>query len=146
MQTLTKFLIALVFLFSFSQLKAQDSIQGSTSYKIELLKKQKEKIKAEERDFLKAEVERINERLDRGEITNQEADNLKKEVAQKRASNIENRLAIVDNKIALLERNLDDRDSYDDDDPGFTIRFGRDDDDYDDDSYIFIGSKRHRPR
>src|SRR5690606_21999375 len=65
----------------------------------------KEQIQKEERDFLKVEVEAINLRLENGDISKAEAETLKKEVAKKRALNIENRLAIIDNKIMLMERN-----------------------------------------
>ncbi len=72
---------------------------------ISILKEQIDKIKANERDALKEEVEAINERLDRGEINFEEAKKLKKEAAEKRALNIENRVAIIENKIALVQRN-----------------------------------------
>lgn len=144
MQTITKILAVLIIFMSLSTAQAQDTIQsGNNEYKIELLKKQKQRIKEEEREFLKAEVEAINQRLDRGEITQSEAEALKKEVAKKRAANIENRLAIVDNKIALLRRNeTESNQSYNDDDPGFAIRFGKGDDE---DSFIYIGSKKKKP-
>jgi len=85
---------------------AQDTIpNGNNKDKIEVFKKLKEQIQKEERDFLKAEVEAINIRLEKGGVSNSEADILKKEAAKKRALNIENRLAIIDNKIMLMERN-----------------------------------------
>ena len=106
MQTITKYLVLIILAFSVQQINAQDSIQNSiNNSKIETLKKVKEAIKIEERELLKSEVEAINLRLDSGEITQTEADRLKKEVAKKRALNIENRIAIVDNKILLLGRN-----------------------------------------
>ncbi|MBU2526978.1 MAG: hypothetical protein KKC03_10305 [Bacteroidetes bacterium] len=71
---------------------------------IENLKLTKEKIANEERELLKKEVKAINNRLLSGEITEEEATALKKEAAQKHALNIDNRLAIIDNQIALLER------------------------------------------
>ncbi len=87
-------------------IKAQDTIQNpNNKSKIETLQKIKEQIQNEERNILKVEVEAINNRLEKGEITSAEAELLKKEVAKKRALNIENRMAIIDNKIALSERN-----------------------------------------
>lgn len=71
---------------------------------IEQLKKQKVLVEKEEREALKKEVEEINERLDKKEITFEEAQKLKKEAAKNRALNIENRVAILNNQIALLER------------------------------------------
>ncbi|MEM8999708.1 MAG: hypothetical protein AAGB24_05540 [Bacteroidota bacterium] len=73
--------------------------------KIEILKEQKEKITNQEKEALKIEVEAINKRLQRGLISTQEAQLLKEEAAMKRARNIEDRIAIVENQVALLERN-----------------------------------------
>ncbi len=75
---------------------------------IESLETSKEQIINEEKDALKIEVEAINERLDNEEINQTEADKLKGEAAEKHALNIENRIAIVDNKIALFKRNKSD--------------------------------------
>ncbi|MGV6830720.1 MAG: hypothetical protein ACWA5P_04035, partial [bacterium] len=99
MQTITK-IITIVFLsLCCLQLQAQESeTELDNQSKIELLEKQKDRIQEEERDLLKAEVEIINQRLERGEISEEQAEQLKKEAAEKRAMNIENRLAIVDNK------------------------------------------------
>lgn len=114
MQTITKYLALIVLTLNVQLIKAQDTIQNTKNQtKIESLKSIKERIKAEERDFLKAEVEAINMRLEKGDITATEAEDLKMEAAKKRALNIENRLAIVDNKIALLQRNEDDYNNND---------------------------------
>ncbi|CAH8282592.1 hypothetical protein EV196_105114 [Mariniflexile fucanivorans] len=106
MQTITKYLALVVLGLSVQFINAQDSIpNGNNKDKIEVLKKLKEQIQNEERNFLKAEVEAINLRLGKRDISNAEAEILKKESAEKRALNIENRLAIIDNKIMLMERN-----------------------------------------
>ncbi|NMH87192.1 hypothetical protein [Flavivirga algicola] len=106
MQIITKYLAFAILCVSVQLINAQDTIQNvNNKDKIETLKEIKERIKNEERDFLKAEVEAINKRLEKGELSNEEANILKKEVAKKRALNIENRIAIINNKIALLERN-----------------------------------------
>ncbi|MFG6686563.1 hypothetical protein ACGK9U_08280 [Mariniflexile sp. HNIBRBA6329] len=108
MRTITKYLVLAVLGLSVQIINAQDSIQKpNNKNKIETLLKVKEQIQNEEREFLKVEVEAINKRLENGQITNEEAEILKKEAAKKRALNIENRVAIIDNKIALLERNDD---------------------------------------
>ncbi|MBX2828349.1 MAG: hypothetical protein KTR22_09305 [Flavobacteriaceae bacterium] len=73
--------------------------------KEEVLEQSKEQIINEEKDAIKAEVETINDRIDDGEITEEEGERLKNEAAERRALNIENRLAIVDNQLALLKRN-----------------------------------------
>jgi hypothetical protein len=78
--------------------------------KIEQLEKQKEQIIAEEKEALKKEVESINRRAQSKEIDWEEAEKLKSEAAKKHAMNIQNRVAIIDNQIALLtrEENADD--------------------------------------
>lgn len=73
--------------------------------KIEALKIEKQRIIEQEKDALKFEVRDINQRLEDGDISESEAKTLKEEVAKRRALNIENRVAIVENKIAWLERN-----------------------------------------
>lgn len=73
--------------------------------KVEVLQKQKEEIITAEKDLLKKEVEKINEQLKKGEITGEQAQELKNKAAKKRALNIENRIDIIENKIALIERN-----------------------------------------
>lgn len=144
MQTITKLVVVFVILVvSLNQTYAQTNTNPANETKIEALKAQKEKIKAEERELLKAEVEAINKRLDKGEITEVQAERLKKEAAQKRALNIENRIAIIDNRIALLSRN----ELLDDDDLGEStlIRFGRGDETSED--FFFIGKRKHdKPR
>mgnify|MGYP003624176478 CR=1 FL=1 len=125
MQTITKYLALIVLTVSVHLINAQDTLQNSVNKeKIESLQQVKERIKTEEKDFLKAEVEAINLRLENGEISISEAEALKMQVAKKRALNIENRLAIVDNKIDLLKRNEEDYrhdDSPDDSKIGITI-------------------------
>lgn len=106
MNTITKIVVLLSLCIITSQLKAQDTLKiADNQFQIDKLERLKETVKNEEREFLKAEVEAINQRLENGEITETEAENLKKEAAKKRALNIENRLAIIENKIDLLRRN-----------------------------------------
>jgi hypothetical protein len=71
------------------------------------LETQKEIIKSEEREALRVEVEKINTRLDANEISFEEASNLKQQLAEKHALNIENRIAILENEHALKERNYE---------------------------------------
>lgn len=72
---------------------------------IQELKARKEQIVEQEKQALKKEVQAINLRLDLGEISQERAHVLKEEAAGIRALNMENRIAIVDHRIALLERN-----------------------------------------
>ena len=85
-----------------SILNAQDA---SKTIKLKELKEQKSKIITSEKELLKKEVESINELLVKEGITLEEAQKQKEAVARKRALNIDNQIAIIDNKIALVERN-----------------------------------------
>jgi hypothetical protein len=112
---------------------------------IEMLIKLKQTIEEEEREALKSKVEAINQRLSKGDITQAEAERLKKEAAQKHALNIENRIAIIDNKIELLKRNGYVSKESSDDDNSYTFRIGSGDDEGD--SFIYFGKKRYdKPR
>lgn len=107
MQTITKFLVLILLVLISTRVKAQDSIKISNNQlKIEALIKQKSKVEAEEKEQLKAEVEAINKQVDQGKISEEQAQQLKQEAAQKHALNIENRLAIIENQIALLKRDV----------------------------------------
>ncbi|MEZ4810579.1 MAG: hypothetical protein R2819_09485 [Allomuricauda sp.] len=115
MRTITFYFTA-VFLFLVSQ-----QLMGQEEYKkeIEALKVEKERIVDQEKEAMKSEIKDINRRMEKGDISEAEAKLLKAEVAKRRALNIENRVAILDNKISLLERNqgevltLSDIDSLD---------------------------------
>ena len=76
-----------------------------TTLTIETLEASKESIIKEEKDALKIEVKRINAQFENNEINQEKADELKNKAAEKHALNIENRVAIVENKIKLTERN-----------------------------------------
>lgn len=101
MQTITKHLVYLFLLVAASQVNAQvqDSIQTVT---VDQLRKF---IKLEEQLALKKEVDEINDRLEADKITYEEAEQLKKEAAEKRALNIENRVAIAVNRLEFSKRN-----------------------------------------
>ncbi len=105
MKTVMYTVAVTLWLITITTVQAQND---KTQTKIEHLQQSKETIVEEEKDALKKEVERINQQLEENVITPEEADKLKQEVAQKRALNIENKLAIVDNKIELLKRNGND--------------------------------------
>jgi hypothetical protein len=147
MQTITKYLVLLILSLSLTQAHAQEETKSTNNkQKIENLQSVKQTIKNKERELLKVKVEAINIRLDKGEISQKEAENLKKEAAKKHALNIENKIAIIDNKIALLERN---KNGYiyntDDDGERVLLRIGSGDDTSD--SFIFIGNKKNdKPR
>lgn len=73
--------------------------------KVKILENSKDLVMKQEKEALKIEIEKINEQLNNNEITEVEAQNLKTKVAKKHAQNIDNRIAIINNQIELLERN-----------------------------------------
>ncbi|WP_111709023.1 hypothetical protein [Lutibacter citreus] len=108
MINITRLIILIVLTLSAQFITAQEQ---NNSLRIKILNEHKESIMNEERAFLKSEVENILLRLQKGDITEEKATELKESAAKKRALNIENRTAIIENKIALLERNYN---GYDD--------------------------------
>ena len=84
-----------------NQIQAQEDYEK----RIRDLKKQRELVVTQEKEALKEEINQIEARLQAGEITQAEAQEQKEAAAERRALNIENRQAIIDNEIALLERN-----------------------------------------
>lgn len=94
--------VAVFILFFMAQISmAQEQLQS----KISKLEKLKIEVTIQEKEALKSEIEQINKRLENDQLTTAEAQLLKEEAAKKRALNIENRISILDSKIALLERN-----------------------------------------
>ncbi|TYB78247.1 hypothetical protein [Bizionia myxarmorum] len=139
MQNITKFLVGFMLAFFVQFNYAQDV---KNSEEISQLQEQKTTVQNEEKAQLKEAVEAINNRLDAKEISQEEATELKRAAAEKHALNIENRLTIIDNQIALLGRNESvskDSDMYGD---GIVIMIGKD---KDSDAYdmggIYIGPK-----
>lgn len=72
---------------------------------IESLEKEKENITEEEKYRLRKTVEEITSNLEKGKITPEEAQTQKEAAAKLAALNIENKTAIIDNKLALANRN-----------------------------------------
>lgn len=112
MKTLIIYIVLTIFSIAFSDLKAQTDTIADTREKqsirnIEYFEKEKEKIVKEEKEQLRFTIEGINYRLEREMITAEKAETLKKDAAEKHARNIENRIAILENELALEERNRD---------------------------------------
>ena len=106
MNTIVKIIVLASLCLIMGKTQAQDTLQNpNNKQRIERLQLKKEMVSDDEKGLLKIEVERINKRLEEGEITEQQAEELKMEKAKRRALNIENRMIIIDNEIALLERN-----------------------------------------
>jgi hypothetical protein len=112
-----------------------------TQTTIEQLTNLKEKIILEEKEALKRDVENINERLTNEAISESEAEIFKKEAAEKHALNIENRIAIIDNKVALLKRNGN---IEEDEDNGMIIRIGSSGKNSENDNVLYIGPKNKK--
>lgn len=101
MRTITLYVLALIMSFVIENAVGQEPYQK----KIEILEAQREPIIAQEKEALKKEVEAINQQLENKEITPEKATSLKEAAAKKRALNIDNRTAILNNRIELLQRN-----------------------------------------
>lgn len=135
------YLLGLLMVFSILNLNAQKDDRPQ----IEVLKSQKELVVLNEKKALKRQVRLINIQLSRKEITEEEAQRLKEEAAKKHALNIENRVAIIDNKIALWERNAVNTDSI----PGIAgtrIVLGMGQKDLDDDYIFGLKVQNKRPK
>lgn len=123
MRTVTIYFLSILTCFMAQNLGAQEERYQK---KIEVLQNVKNDIINQEKEELKVEVENINKQLKRGDITIEQAKVLKEEAAKTHALNIENKVAIVENKIALLKRNEDDviaiqKESHFEDDGVFKI-------------------------
>ncbi len=117
MRTITLYLLLVLVSFLSQNLNAQEE---EYQKKIDVLQSLKEDVVKQEKKALKLEIEKINEQIKNDRISDEEAKSLKENAAKKHAMNIENSIAIIDNKISLLERNegetfiLLDSEEYDD--------------------------------
>jgi hypothetical protein len=84
------------------QIFAQETKSKTTE--TEEVKQKKERVILDEKEALKKDVIAINKRLNKGEITEEEAAKLKEEASDRRAKNIENKISIIDNSLALAKR------------------------------------------
>jgi len=143
MNTVTRLVVYLVVSITFATVQGQNKELDSLSkvkvdFKINDLEKEKTQIEASEKEILKLKISKINKRLDNKEITAGEAENLKKEAAKTAVLNIENRVGIIDQKIALIQRNgIDSYQFSKDNDEAFTLSIGGNDDVSD--SFIYLG-------
>jgi len=109
MKTIIVTLTLIFFSFAMQEMQAQNdtiaSIKNDSIIKKEFFEKQKQIIIDEEKAELKLDLEGIAYRLDKGMITAIEANTQKEKAAKKRALNIEDRISILENQLALEERN-----------------------------------------
>jgi hypothetical protein len=116
--------------------------QSTFENRIKMIKNDIEIIKSQEKETLRLEVEAINDRLDKGEITSSEAEIQKKAVAEKCADRIESRIEPLEKEIQALVKgevedkddrigNLEDDNDEDDEDDDDEADDDEDDDDED---------------
>lgn len=148
MKSIFIYLSVAIFSLSFQPLKAQEEStqtektqEESKKAKIERLEAEKEEIISEEKEALKRKVAAIQDRLENKRLSSEEASLLKKQAAKEHALNIENRVAIIENQIALLSR----EDSAEADDPWANDRWGKDGEDGDS-SYVFNWNSEKKER
>lgn len=97
MKTITFYVVAALCLLA-TKLTAQETFED----RVIAISKNIEKITKEEKDSLKIEVERVNEMLENNEISTTDADSRKKQFADQRAKNIEDRIAAEEEKLSQL--------------------------------------------
>jgi len=102
MRTIAFYLLLLLISFFTQKVGAQTK---NYEKKIIVLENLKDDIVGQEKSALKKEIKRINKQLEDDDITPEKAQELKEAAAKKHALNIENSIAIIDNKISLLKRN-----------------------------------------
>lgn len=93
MRTVIFYVVASLCLFV-SQLNAQ-----TFEERVHQISKNIDRITQQQKDSLKIEVEKVNRMLENGEIAEEEADKLKKDYAAKRARNIEQKVAIEEERL-----------------------------------------------
>lgn len=87
-----------------------DTTKTKSQEKVEELTVKKEGVRTVEKTKLKETVKAIDEKLDNGEITAEQAQTLKEKAAKKHALNIQNKLDLLDLNISLIKRNQDSTD------------------------------------
>lgn len=117
MQRIIFYIVGILCLFV-SQLHAQEAFEDRARQISENI----QKITKDEKEALKFEVEQINQRLEKGEITQAVADEEKLKVAEKRAKNIEVRVGEEEKKLSLLVKDQVEGKIKS---PNDTLNFGR---------------------
>ena len=98
------FYITVFILLCISKIHAQKSFESQ----VKSISSEIENITKEEKSALKNEVEAVNVALENGKITKEEADKEKQKLAETRAKNIENRVAVEqENLKTLVQKKVD---------------------------------------
>jgi len=96
MKTITMYLCLVFLCVNFTMLaQEKDSIQFKKEQEKQYLEGRFRIIEADEKNLLRYEVEKINEQLEKGKITKEEAEQQKKKAAMLAAANIEYRMAKI---------------------------------------------------
>lgn len=90
---------------TWAQINQEENLKKKVITDTLKLQERKDLIEAREKEKLREEVENINERLEQGEISEAEAEKLKRAAATHRARNIEDQWDIIDANVSLLSRN-----------------------------------------
>ncbi|MDT8346733.1 MAG: hypothetical protein RQ756_02945 [Flavobacteriaceae bacterium] len=99
-------LLSFIIVLSFSLKSiAQEHTNNKNQEKIEVLKKERKKIETEEKEQLKKAILALEKTAEEQDYSPQKLDSLKLNLAKTSTLNIQQRQAIIDNQIALLERN-----------------------------------------
>jgi len=102
-----KIISTLIILLLLSLLNVQAQEQ-SFEEKVKILSDRIEKVTAEERSALKEEIKEINSRLEANEISEKEAQKLKKSAAEISAQNIQQRVSIIEQQLQdLIQHKVD---------------------------------------
>ncbi len=88
--------------------QAQVTIKTEAKEKLEQLSAQKSRVQEEEKAYLKKQIERIEQMQAENKITAAEAQRRKEAAAQKSAQNIASKMLIIEEQMALINRNSDD--------------------------------------
>lgn len=84
----------------------QENYKYNKEVKIGGLQQELEDIKEAEKYELKKRISEIDAQLEKGEVTTEKAQALKEEAAKRAAQNIDNKTAIIQNQIALVQRDV----------------------------------------
>ena len=113
--------------------------------KVKILSERIEKVTAEERFALKDEIKDINSRIESNEISADEAQQLKKNAADKSAQNIQNRIAKIEKQLQDLIQHKVDNEIFTEDNKK-RFRIGGVDIDFSDDNHRWRKKRNYNRR
>lgn len=112
MKTIIIYFAFLISSFAIGSMEAQETTTQKEEHttdsiaRVQEIKDERIRIATEEeKEKLKKEIQRINENLESGWYDKERAEKEKKEAAKLAAENIKNRIVIIENEVAMAERN-----------------------------------------